>query len=63
MVSKNIQWLLAWDGRMVAKYGHPQTGMDWCRKLAYYMGEAGNDSPSNDAINTAKEWELNGFKE
>jgi len=45
---------------MVAKYGQPETGVDWCRKLAYHMNEAGNDSPSDDAITIAKEWENEG---
>lgn len=53
----NTAWLIAWDVRMVAKFGHPTEGVDWCRKLAYYMGEAGNNSPSDKAIQEAKRWE------
>ena len=57
MIDPNSQWLIDWCDRMIAKYGHPKSGVDWCRKLAYFMGEAGNDSPSNEAIIVAMEWE------
>ena len=55
--SQNTIWLMEWCDRMLKKYGHPETGVDWCRKLAYFMDESGNDSPSDDAIKTAKTWE------
>jgi len=42
---------------MIAKYGHPKGGIDWCRKLANFVGETGNDSPSEVAIAEAKKWE------
>ncbi len=42
---------------MIKKFGQPKTGFDWCRKLAYSVGEAGNDNPSNSAINVAETWE------
>ena len=58
-LTNNTTWLMAWCDRMIAKYGHPNEGVDWCRKLAYHMGEAGNDSPSDDAIRVAQEWEEN----
>ncbi len=60
MISKNSQWLMEWADRMFEKYGPPKTDVDWCRKLAYHMDEAGNDSPSTEAIDMAKQWELNG---
>jgi hypothetical protein len=44
---------------MVKKYGHPMNDKDWCRKLAYSLGEEGNDSPSGTAIQRAMEWEIN----
>jgi hypothetical protein len=53
----NTQILMDWCDRMVAKYGQPKEGCDWCRKLAYAVGEAGNDSPSDYAILIAMEWE------
>jgi len=56
----NTIWLINWNDKMIAKYGHPETGYDWCRKLAYYMGEEGNDIPSPDAIAIAKKWLENG---
>ena len=46
-----------WNDRMVKKFGQPKTGFDWCRKLAYSVGEAGNDNPSDSAINIAETWE------
>ena len=57
MRHRNTEWLMAWADRMVAKFGHPTEGVDWCRKLAYYMREEGNDSPSDEAIKVAKRWE------
>ncbi len=48
---------MAWGDRMYAKYGHPVLGVDWIRKLAYFMGEAGNPSPSEEAIKVARIWE------
>jgi len=42
---------------MTAKHGNPDSDNDWCRKLAYHVGEAGNDHPSNNAIAVAKQWE------
>ena len=56
-MKNNTEWLMGWHDRMFDKYGHPKEGTDWCRKLAYYMGEEGNDSPSNAAITIAKVWE------
>ena len=49
-------WLMGWHDRMVEKHGHPDK-QDWCRKLAYYMGEEGNDAPSEAAIVVAQLWE------
>lgn len=54
---QNSVWLMNWADRMIAKYGQPKTGLEWCRKLAYSVGEAGQDHPSDDAIRTAIEWE------
>ena len=54
----NTIWLMSWCDRMIAKYGHPKDCEDWCRKLAYYMGEAGNDHPSDQAIQIAHDWEV-----
>ena len=53
----NSQWLMGWNDRMLAKYGQPKIGYDWCRKLAYAMNEDGNACPSADAIKKAKQWE------
>ena len=53
----NTVWIMSWGDRMIKKHGHPKTGVDWCRKLAYFMDEAGNDSPSDNAITIAKVWE------
>jgi len=53
----NAKWLMDWNDRMIAKYGQPKTGYDWCRKLAYAMNEEGNDYPSYDAIRMAEKWE------
>jgi hypothetical protein len=58
-IDYNSVWLMSWYDRMVEKYGHPRDGDDWCRKLAYYVGEAGNESPSEEAIHVAYGWELN----
>lgn len=51
---KNSRWLMAWDDRMIAKYGNKE---DWCGKLARYMNEDGNEYPSNEAIFVATSWE------
>lgn len=59
MIHLNAAWLMAWNDRMVAKYGQPKEGIDWCRKLAYAVGEEGNDNPSNHALSIAEEWENN----
>ena len=53
----NTKWLMNWNDRMLKKYGHPKTGYDWCRKLAYSIGEEGEYAPSNYAIEVAKKWE------
>jgi hypothetical protein len=57
-MDKNTEWLIGWCDRMVAKYGHPMEGIDWCRKLAYFMEEEGNWRPSNQAVMTAISWEI-----
>ena len=54
----NTKWLMDWCDRMTAKHGHPDSDNDWCRKLAYHVGEEGNDYPSNDAIKVAQKWEV-----
>ena len=59
MLHINTKWLLGWSDRMFQKYSHPTDDYDWCRKLAYYMGEEGNDYPSDEAIKTASRWEQN----
>ena len=56
-MTSNTNWLMDWNDRMIKKYGHPKIGYDWCRKLAYSVGEAGNESPSDYAILVAKKWE------
>lgn len=58
---KNTKWLIAWADRMNDKFGPPETGMEWCRNLAYAMGEAGNENPSPEAISMATKWELARF--
>ena len=62
MTHKNTIWIMAWASRMTEIYGNPCNPLDydWCRKLAYYTGEAGNDYPSDDAIKIAADWERNG---
>ena len=57
VMTKNTEWLMSWGDRMYKKHGHPPNDFDWCRKLAYHMGEAGNDSPSDSAILEAMKWE------
>lgn len=56
-MNPNSLWLMEWHDRMVAKYGHPIGGIDWCLKLANFMGEAGNNNPSDAAIREAEKWE------
>jgi hypothetical protein len=51
---------MAWGDRMLELHGHPKSG-DWCRALAYAVGEAGNDYPSDNALLKAQEWEINGI--
>lgn len=58
----NTKRLMDWGDRMIKKFGHPKTGYDWCRKLAYSVGEEGNDYPSNYAITIAKKWEKSTFR-
>ena len=53
----NTKWLIGWADRMNKKFGPPKTGYDWCRKLAYSVGEEGEDHPSDYAISVAKKWE------
>lgn len=53
----NTKYLMRWNNRMLKKFGQPETGIDWCRKLAYSVGEAGKDNPSDSAINIAETWE------
>jgi hypothetical protein len=54
----NTLWLMNWGDRMRMRYGRPNDGVDWCRKLAYATGEEGTDHPSNAAIEIAKKWEV-----
>lgn len=54
---KNTKWLIDWADRMHSKFGPPVMGLDWCRRLAYYLDEQGNDHPSDFAIEVAKKWE------
>lgn len=56
-MNPNTKWLMNWNDRMIVKFGQPKAGIDWCRKLAYSVGEAGNDNPSNYATNVAETWE------
>jgi hypothetical protein len=53
----NTKWLIEWADRMNEKFGPPRVGLDWCRKLAYKIGEQGMDHPSNKAIRVAEYWE------
>ena len=54
----NTEWLIKWWERLApivnGTVGHRR---DLCQDLARYMGEMGNDDPSNEAITKAKEWE------
>jgi len=56
-MNRNTEWLMGWHDRMFEKYGHPKGGIDWCRKLANFMDELGNDDPSDAAIKEAMKWE------
>jgi len=60
-IHPNTRWLMDWNTRMFQKWGNPPSGYDWCRELAYHVGEQGNDYPSNDAIHVAEEWEDSGY--
>ncbi len=42
---------------MTNKFGQPKNDYDWCRKLAYFTGEEGNDHPSDYALAIARNWE------
>ena len=54
---ENTKWLMRWADRMYKKFGPPKTGLDWCRKLAYSVGEEGLDHPSDYAVSVARKWE------
>ncbi len=56
MTDVNTAWIISWADRMYKKYGDPDTQNDWCRKLAYYCGEQGWDSPSDYAISVGLIW-------
>jgi len=58
----NTEKLMAWADRMYKTYGSPATGIDWCRKIAYYMNEEGNDNPSDECIFVAEDWEAHPYK-
>ena len=49
-----------WADRMQEIYGDCPDDFDWIRKLAYHMGEEGNDYPSDNALNIARQWEWKG---
>jgi hypothetical protein len=49
---------MSWCDRMAAKYGNDK---DWCRELAIFMGEAGNNHPSDEALQVAHSWEVSGI--
>ena len=54
----NTAWLIAWWERL-APIVNGSWGLqrDLCQDLAYRMGEAGNDDPSDAAIVEAARWE------
>ena len=52
----NTKEVMKWADAMSAKHGPADHGNDWCRALAYYCDEAGNDHPSDYAMHVAKEW-------
>jgi hypothetical protein len=52
-MEENTKKIMLWASRMQMVYGNAPGGYDWCRAIAYYVDEAGNDSPSNEAIKTA----------
>ena len=54
---ENTKWVMDWADRMVERFGQPHDDFDWCRRLAYHMGEEGDDHPSVSAINVAHIWE------
>jgi hypothetical protein len=58
---EDTKWLINWADRMHGKFGPPESGYDWCRKLAYAIGEAGNDHPSPEAVALAVKWENSKF--
>jgi len=54
---ENTKWIMAWADRMNDKFGQPDEGYDWIRNLSYVSDEAGDDHPSQKAINLAMKWE------
>jgi len=61
--SERIIWVLHWADRMYEKYGESPSHFDWIRRLAYLMGEEGNQIPSKEAIEVAKRWEREGVNQ
>lgn len=59
MISRNSRWLIDWWHRLAPIVnGEWGCNRDLCRDLAEYMGELGDDSPSDAAIVKAMEWEV-----
>ena len=54
-MTTNAAWLAAWMRRMMSRTGF--CGAALCESLAWVMGEEGEDSPSNAAVQVAQEWE------
>lgn len=53
----NVVWINNWIDRLMKKHGI--CGCASVEGLAKFMEEEGNENPSNEAIQTAKEWEAN----
>lgn len=52
----NTKKITKWADKMHELHENaPGTHNDWCRALSYYLGEEGQDHPSDDAIRIANE--------
>jgi len=54
-IHPNSWWVVRWWDRIA--YYYIGTGINPVKKLAQEMGEEGRDSPSDRAVELAREWE------
>jgi len=52
----NTQFIIDWTDRMMKKHSG-FCGAVFCEALAEYCNEAGNEDPSNRAVEVAQKWE------